>query len=54
MWVNGELALEMQWSIAISRNPFIEFRYRGKKGDRIDLRLVDNYNTVFEGSGVVQ
>ena len=54
VWVNGELVLEMQWSIAISRNPFIEFRYRGKKGDRIDLRLVDNYNTVFEGSGVVQ
>lgn len=52
-WINGELALEMQWSIAISRNPYFEFKYLGQTGDRIDLRLIDNRNKVYEGSEIV-
>ena len=52
--LNGEIALKMEWSIAISKNPYLEFRFHGKKGDRIDFWFVDNYKNVLEGSGMVQ
>lgn len=52
--LNGEIALKMEWSIAISKNPYIEFRFHGKTGDQIDFWLVDNHNNVLEGSEIVQ
>ena len=39
--VNGDVILEMQWGTAISKNPFLSFRFHGQKGDRVDLWLVD-------------
>ena len=51
--LNDEVALKMEWSIAIAKNPFMKFRLHGKKGDRLDLWFIDNYKNVLEGSVVV-
>jgi sulfur-oxidizing protein SoxZ len=41
--LNGKPVLQAQWSQAISRNPFLNFRVRGAKaGDRIAIRWEDN------------
>lgn len=41
--LNGKTVLEAQWSQAISKNPFLNFRVRGAKaGDRILVGWVDN------------
>src|SRR5574340_1024429 len=41
--VNGAVVYEMQWSQAISRNPFLGFRVHGvKAGDRLAVAWVDN------------
>ncbi len=40
---NGKTVLEAQWSIAVSKNPFLNFRVRGAKaGDKIKVDWVDN------------
>lgn len=41
--LNGKPVLQAQWSQAVSRNPFLNFRVRGAKpGDRIAIRWEDN------------
>lgn len=41
--LNGKPVLEAQWSQAISRNPFLNFRVRGARpGDRVLIRWEDN------------
>ena len=40
---NDSVVLESQWSRAVSRNPFLNFRVRGAKaGDRIAIVWEDN------------
>jgi sulfur-oxidizing protein SoxZ len=40
---NGKLVLQAQWSQAISRNPFLNFRIRGAKpGDKVSIVWEDN------------
>ncbi|HWQ40003.1 MAG TPA: thiosulfate oxidation carrier complex protein SoxZ [Burkholderiales bacterium] len=40
---NGKPVLQAQWSQAVSRNPFLNFRVRGAKaGDRIALSWEDD------------
>ncbi len=40
---NGRTVLEAQWSQAVSKNPFLNFRVRGAKpGDMIMVGWVDN------------
>jgi sulfur-oxidizing protein SoxZ len=40
---NGKTVLEAQWSQAVSKNPFLNFRVRGAKpGDRITVGWEDN------------
>ncbi len=40
---NGRTVLEAQWSQAVSKNPFLNFRLRGAKtGDKIMVDWVDN------------
>jgi sulfur-oxidizing protein SoxZ len=40
---NGRTVLDAQWSQAVSKNPFLEFRVRGaKSGDRIGVAWEDN------------
>jgi len=41
--LNGRTVLEAQWSQAVSKNPFLNFRVRGAKaGDKIMVGWVDN------------
>jgi len=40
---NGKVVLQTQWSRAISKNPFLNFRVRGAKaGDKISVSWEDN------------
>jgi sulfur-oxidizing protein SoxZ len=40
---NGRAVLEAQWSQAVSKNPFLEFRLRGAKpGDKVGVAWEDN------------
>jgi sulfur-oxidizing protein SoxZ len=40
---NGKVVLSAQWGPAVSRNPFLSFRFRGgAKGDKIQVTWVDN------------
>lgn len=39
----GDQVLTAQWGPAISKNPYLSFRFKGaKKGDTLSLRWVDN------------
>jgi sulfur-oxidizing protein SoxZ len=39
----GKLVLSAQWGPAVSKNPFIEFNFKGgQKGDKIELTWTDN------------
>ena len=39
----GKVVLSAQWGPAVSKNPFIEFNFKGgQKGDKIELTWTDN------------
>ena len=41
--LNGKPVLEAQWSRAIARNPYVQFRIKGAKaGDQIGIAWIDN------------
>ena len=41
--LNGTVVYEVQWSQAISKNPYLGFRLRGvKAGDRLAVAWLDN------------
>jgi sulfur-oxidizing protein SoxZ len=51
---NGQTVLDMQWGVAVSKNPFFAFRVKGAKpGDKIAVSAVDNLGTRFDGEVVV-
>lgn len=40
---NGRVVLSAQWGTAVSKNPFLQFSFKGgKAGDKIALAWVDN------------
>ncbi len=40
---NGKTVLAAQWGPAISKNPFLSFRFKGgAKGDKVAITWVDN------------
>ena len=40
---NGNAVLTALWGVAISKNPYLSFRFKGAKvGDKLTLRWVDN------------
>ncbi len=40
---NGKTVLSAQWGPAISKNPFLSFRFKGgAKGDKVKVTWVDN------------
>jgi sulfur-oxidizing protein SoxZ len=40
---NGKTVLAAQWGPAVSKNPFLEFNFKGgQKGDKIQVTWVDN------------
>ncbi|MEJ5210895.1 MAG: thiosulfate oxidation carrier complex protein SoxZ [Burkholderiales bacterium] len=41
--LNGKPVLDAQWSVAISRNPFLGFKVKGAKaGDKVTVSWTDN------------
>ena len=50
---NGEVIMEAQWSPAVSKNPYLAFQYDGKKGDTIEIAMIDNEGQTFDGKGKV-
>ena len=44
VWVNGTEKMKGEWGTGISKNPYMSFKYKGKKGDQIKIELLDNQN----------
>lgn len=41
---NGKTVMSAQWDTAVSKNPFVQFSFKGgKTGDKIVLSWVDNH-----------
>ena len=40
--VNGKAVMTAQWGPSISKNPFLQFKAKGKAGDKITVTWVDN------------
>ena len=40
--VNGKTVMSAQWGPAVSKNPFLQFKARGKAGDMVTVTWVDN------------
>ena len=40
--VNGKTVMTAQWGPAVSKNPFLQFKARGKAGDKVTVTWVDN------------
>jgi sulfur-oxidizing protein SoxZ len=39
----GKVVLSAQWGTAVSKNPFLEFSFKGgKKGDKVQVTWTDN------------
>ena len=40
---NGKTVLQAQWGPAVSKNPFLSFKYKGgAKGDKVQVTWLDN------------
>jgi len=40
---NGKIVLSAQWGPAVSKNPFLAFKFKGgAKGDKVQVTWVDN------------
>lgn len=39
---NGKTVLAAHWGTAISKNPFLSFKFKGAKGDKVQITWVDN------------
>ena len=45
--VNGSETIEGQWGTGIAKNPYMSLQYYGKKGDTVNLELLDNKDNKF-------
>lgn len=51
---NGNVVLTALWGVAISKNPYLSFRFKGAKvGDKLALRWVDNKGESDSGETVI-
>lgn len=51
---NGKIVVACDWGIAISKNPFLEFNFKGgKRGDSITVTWLDNLGETQSGSTTV-
>ena len=39
---NGKVVITANWSGSIAKNPYLSYRYKGSKGDKIELSWTDN------------
>ena len=47
LMVNGGEIMQGQWGTGIAKNPYMSLQYYGKKGDKVNLELLDNKNNKF-------
>jgi len=52
--VNGAVLLAIELGPSISADPFLQFRFPGKKGDVLKVTFLDNRNELFTAEAVVQ
>ncbi len=38
----GRTVLSAQWGPAVSKNPFLNFKFKGNKGDKVQITWMDN------------
>jgi sulfur-oxidizing protein SoxZ len=51
---NDQQVLYAQWGTAVSKNPFMSFKFKGgAKGDKVTITWVDNHNETRTDSAVV-
>ena len=51
---NDQQVLYAQWGTAVSKNPFMSFKFTGgAKGDKVTITWVDNHNETRTDSAVV-
>ncbi len=52
---NGKNVLTAQWGVAVSKNPYLSFQFKGgKKGDKITVNWVDNKGEKDSEEGQIQ
>ena len=51
---NGKLVMSAQWGPSVSKNPFLQFNFKGAKaGDKISVTWVDNKGDKRTDEGIV-
>lgn len=51
---NGKTVLSAQWGAAVSKNPFVAFKFKGAaKGDKVVVTWVDNLGETRTDEGVI-
>ncbi|MGB0131459.1 thiosulfate oxidation carrier complex protein SoxZ [Chlorobium sp.] len=51
--LNGLPLIELQLGPSVSRDPFLQFRFAGKKGDRLNLRFIDSRKQEYAAEAAV-
>tara|TARA_B100000900_G_scaffold221196_1_gene187715 strand:+ start:480 stop:788 length:309 start_codon:yes stop_codon:yes gene_type:complete len=51
---NGKDIITIFWGPAVSKNPYLTFKYKGKKGDNVEISWVDNQGNKDSNSGAVK
>ena len=51
--LNGSPLLDLQLGPSVSKDPFLQFRFAGKKGDSLKVSFTDSGNMVFAAESVV-
>ena len=52
--VNGIKKMDGEWGTGISKNPYMSFKFQGKKGDQIQIELIDNLKQTSSVETIVQ
>lgn len=39
---NGTVVMTANWSGSISKNPYLSYKYKGSKGDQVEISWTDN------------
>lgn len=53
--LNGKTVLVAQWGVAVSKNPYLSYQFKGgKKGDKIKISWVDNKGDKDSEEGAIQ
>lgn len=51
---NGKTVLSAQWGAAVSKNPFVSFKFKGAaKGDKVSVTWVDNLGETRTDEGAI-